>query len=102
MDEGLRPIERRMRKLSQAGVDDVEIAWRFRRTPRTIRNMRAWAELPRPQGPATDTATLRPIERRVLRWLDDGAVLEDLAPRFRRGPAYLEQVEQLARLKRGH
>jgi hypothetical protein len=100
--EGLRPIERRMRKLAAAGADDVEIAWRFRRNPKTVRNMRAWAELPRLQAASPATTRLRPIERRVLRWRDDGVALEDLAPRFRRGPAYLGQVEQLARLKRGH
>ncbi len=91
-----------MRKLVAAGADDVEIAWRFRRTPRTVRNMRAWAELPRHGSTAKASGTLRPIERRVLRWRDDGVAVEDLTSRFRRGPAYLEQVEQFARYKRGH
>jgi hypothetical protein len=108
MDEQrLRPIERRMRKLAAAGTDDVEIAWRFRRTPRTVRNMRDWAELPRqatdPQiDAARDGTELTAIERRVLRWRDEGVAVEELAARFRHRPAYLEQVEQIARYKRGH
>jgi hypothetical protein len=101
-EPGLRPIERRMQKLTAAGADDLEIAWRFRRTPRTIRNMRAWAALPRQGATPSADGALRPIERCVLRWLDDGVAVEELSPRFRRGPAYLEQVEQFARKKRGY
>jgi hypothetical protein len=105
-DQHLRPIERRMRKLTAAGADDVEIAWRFRRTPRTVRNVRDWSQLPRQADvqPATtrDGTELTAIERRVLRWRDDGVNIDELAARFRRRPAYLEQVEQIARYKRGH
>ena len=35
----------------------------------------------------------------MLRWRDEGAEFADLAARFRRGPAFLEQVELLARYK---
>jgi DNA-binding CsgD family transcriptional regulator len=91
-----------MRKLAAAGADDVEIAWRFRRTPRTVRNMRDWSELPRQAVDPRDGTELTPIERRVLRWRDDGVAVEELAARFRHRPAYLEQVEQIARYKRGH
>jgi hypothetical protein len=91
--DGLRPIERRMRKLADAGVDDVEIAWRFRLTPRTVRNMLVWSELPRTNGHrvaggagvAGGVGGLRPIERRVLRWRDEGAGFDDVAARIRRG-----------------
>lgn len=98
-DRSLRPIERRMRRLADAGASDIEIAWRFRRTPKNVRQVMALSHLPREddRGPSTDR--LRPIERRVLRWREDGADFDEMAPRFRRGPAYLEQVEQLARYK---
>ena len=95
----LRPIERRMLKLAEAGASDVEIAWQFRRTPKNVRQVIALAQLPRQQPPASPPAGLRPIERRVLRWRDEGADFAELASRFRRRPAFLAQVEQLARYK---
>jgi hypothetical protein len=99
MDDTLRPIERRMLKLAEAGADEVEIAWRFRRTPKNVRQVIACARLPRPDGQTASPAALRPIERRVLWWRDQGADFSDLAARFRRGPVFLAQVEQLARYK---
>ena len=98
-DGDLRPIERRMLKLSQAGADDIEIAWRFRRTPKGVRQVIAFSQLPRGDAPRAEAGRLRPIERCVLRWRDEGAEFADLAARFRRGPAFLEQVELLARYK---
>ena len=99
METTLRPIERRMLKLAEAGADDIEIAWRFRRTPKNVRQVLACARLPRAGAPAPGPTALRPIERRVLWWRDQGADLVDLAARFRRGTGFLEQVEQLARYK---
>jgi DNA-binding CsgD family transcriptional regulator len=96
--DDLRPIERRIRKMADAGADDVEIAWRFQRTPRTVRNIAAWADVPRRPRTA-DRDGLRPLERRLLRWRDQGADFEELAAKFRRRPSSLEQVEQLARYK---
>jgi hypothetical protein len=46
-DGDLRPIERRMLKLSKAGADDIEIAWRFRRTPKGVRQVMACSQLRR-------------------------------------------------------
>ena len=98
-DGDLRAIERRMLKLSQAGTDDIEIAWRFRRTPKGVRQVIAYSQLPRGDIRPPTPGGLRPIERCVLRWRDEGADFADLASRFRRGPAFLEQVEMLARYK---
>lgn len=98
--EGVRrPIERRMLKWAEAGASDVEIAWRFRRTPKSVRQVMALSQLPGRLGEAPKQDVLRPIERRVLRWRDEGVELTELASRFRRGPAFLEQVEQIARFK---
>ncbi len=87
-----------MLKLADAGASDIEIAWRFRRTPKNVRQVLTLARIPR-EGGGTGADVLRPIERRVLRWRDGGAEIAELASRFRRGPAFLEQVEQIARYK---
>lgn len=95
----LRPIERRMRRLADAGASDVEIAWRFRRTPRYVRQVMTLSDRRGGHVHTKPSGELRPIERRVLRWRDDGADYTELAARFRRRPAFLEQVELLARYK---
>lgn len=100
MDEqALRPIERRIRKLSQEGMPDPEIAWRFRRTPGYVRQVRRLAELPRTGADRTGDRTLRPLERRLLRWRDEGVDYPELAARFRRQPQTLERIEEMARFK---
>jgi hypothetical protein len=45
------------------------------------------------------SSALRPIERRILQWRDQGAEVAELARRFRRGPQSVAQVERLARYK---
>lgn len=98
-DGALRPIERRMLKLANAGVSDVEIAWRFRRTPKNVRQVMVLSQLPREGDHRRSPGGLRPIEGRVLRWRDEGANFTELGALFRRRPGFLEQVEQLARYK---
>ncbi|HVM39897.1 MAG TPA: hypothetical protein VM618_03845 [Acidimicrobiia bacterium] len=94
----LRPVERRMVKLSESGVDDVEIAWRFRRSPRFVKQVRELAQR-RPEAPPVPGPALRPIERRLLKWRELGLDHEELAPRFRRSADFLARVEHLARYK---
>jgi hypothetical protein len=95
----LRPIERRLHKLTEGGAGDVELAWMFQRTPRTVRNIRSWSDLRRAGRRPSVGGVLRPIERCVLRWRDEGAELDDLAARFRRRPSSIAQIERLARFK---
>jgi DNA-binding CsgD family transcriptional regulator len=99
-EHALRPLERRVLRLVRAGVGEAEIARRFRRRPDTIRRVIELADMPR-SSPATSTRddVLRPLERRVLRWRHDGAEPAEIAPRFKRGPAFIEQVERLAEYK---
>jgi hypothetical protein len=97
--EAGRPIERRMLKWAEAGATDVEIAWRFRRTPKGVRQVMALAQLPGRGGSQPTSSGLRPIERRVLRLRDEGVDIAELASRFRRRPGFLEQVERMARHK---
>jgi len=98
----LRPLERRVLRLVRDGVDEAEIARRFRRRPDTIRRVIELADVPR-RAPASSQRddVLRPLERCVLRWRDDGAEPADIAPLFKRGPAFIEQVERLAQYKLG-
>jgi len=42
---------------------------------------------------------LRPLERRVLRWLDDGVDHQHINEVFRRGPGFAGLVEEMARYK---
>jgi len=96
----LRPFERRVLRLAGEGVDVDEIGRRFRRSPETIRRVLALAELPRASRAETGSGDgLRSLERRVLRWRDAGAGYDEIAPRFRRSPGFVRQVEALARYK---
>ena len=49
-----------------------------------------------------NTPTLRPIERRVLTLQAAGYTDTEIARRFRRGPRFIEQVGELARLDGRH
>jgi len=95
---GFTPIERRMVRLADDGVGDEEIARRFRKSPAFVQRVRALARVPR-EGDGRGPANLRPLERRVLKWREKGASASDIAPRFRRQPRSIEQIERLARYK---
>jgi DNA-binding CsgD family transcriptional regulator len=98
----LRPVERLVLRLVDEGVDDVEIARRFRRSPEMIRRITAMARLPRTAGvrvvPVPDDG-LRPLERRLLRWRHYGATYTEIGARFRRSPVFVERVEAFAHYK---
>lgn len=97
-DLTLRPIERRILRLVDAGVDNAEIGRRFRRSPEWVARVRLLAQYPR-SGRHMQGDVLRPLERRVLRWRAAGAEYEQISPRFRRSPEFLRQVEALAHYK---
>ena len=97
-EKDLRPIERRILELVRAGVRDADIANRFRRSPAYVRRVVELADVRRREFSGT-ADQLRPVERRVLRLLEGGARPADIAARFRRTPAYVMQVERLARHK---
>ena len=97
--ERLRPVERRVLRWAEAGVGDAEIGHRFRRSERWARQVRFLAGLDWRTGPQARADRLRPLERRVLRWRDQGEDLVDLSDRFLRSPAHLARVEEYARYK---
>ncbi len=96
-DRSLRPVERRVLQLAESGIDDAEIARRFRHSPEWVARVRTLARQPRNGHLRGDV--LRPLERRVLRWRALGAEYEELSPRFHRSPKFLAQVESLALYK---
>ena len=94
----LRPLERRVSRLSAAGVAPSEIGRRFKRSSEYIERVLRFADLPGRSAPRPQLG-LRPLERRLLCWRDGGASPADLAVRFRRGPAHIERVLALADYK---
>lgn len=96
--ETLRPIERRVLRLAQEGVDHREIARRFRRSPDFIGRVIGFARLPG-RDPSRGSEVLRPVERRILDWRQQGADYSEIAPRFGRSPDFVERVERLAQYK---
>jgi len=97
---GVRPLERRIQKLVDAGCSDVEIARRFRRSASGIARVRVLAGLHAPYPrPAERADRLRPIERRVVRWSDAGVDATEIGRRFGRSGGHISRVEVLARWK---
>ena len=103
--ERLRPVERRVLRWAESGLDDAEIARRFGRGERWAAQVRFLADLdrpapaPAPSAPSAPDDRLRPIERRLLRWREEGADHDQLSGRFRRSPEFLARVEEYANYK---
>ena len=100
MDEfaGLRPLERRVSKLAADGVVPAEIGRRFNRSEDFVVRVLELASVPGRSAPDS-TGGLRPLERRLLRWREEGVSAPELADRFHRGPDYIERVLALADYK---
>lgn len=96
---GLRPIERRVLRWVEAGVSDAEIGRRFGRSERWVAQVRLLAQLDRSASSAVRSDRLRPLERRLLRWREQGVDHDELSDRFRRSPGFLARVEDYAQYK---
>lgn len=99
----LRPFERTVLRLADAGMSTAEIAWRFRRSPGHIDRVLDLSRIPRQPSPATPggDGVLRPVERRVLRARENGLDRAEIAARMRRTPGHVARVEQYAAFKLG-
>lgn len=97
----LRPFERAVLRLSDAGMPSGEIAWRFRRSPGHIDRVLDLSRMPdRALAPAPSSpSTLRPVERQVRRARLDGVDLAEIAARMRRSPSHVDRVDQYASYK---
>ena len=91
----LRPLERCVLRLMHDGVDEAEIARRFRRRPESIARVIAYTGIPR-TGIALEAAALRPLERRILKWRAGGAGHAEIGRRFHRSAGHVARIEQLA------
>ncbi len=99
--QALRPLERRVLHLRDAGVAIDEIGRRFRRSPEHIERVIDLTEIPgRSAERSSDRPGLRPIERRVLHWRREGLGHDEIAARFRRSPGHIRRIEGLALYKR--
>jgi DNA-binding CsgD family transcriptional regulator len=100
-DQRLRPIERRVLALKEAGVSDTEIAHRFRRGRRFMDQVAELAHLDGRDAKQRHRrpGSLRPVERRILGWRDRGMSTDEIAERFRRSPDFVSRVERIARYK---
>jgi DNA-binding CsgD family transcriptional regulator len=95
-----RAFERRVLRLDAEGCDHGEIARRFKRSRATIERVIVMADLPRGEQVASQPEqTLRPIERRVLRWRDAGAGPAEIGARFHKSAGHISRVEGFARRK---
>jgi DNA-binding CsgD family transcriptional regulator len=98
-DHRLRPLERRILRMTEDGLDDAEIGRRFRHSGQWAARVRDLTQVPRLTGARLQGDVLRPLERRVLRWRASGAGYDELSPRFRRSPEFIRRVEALANYK---
>ncbi|MHB1787582.1 MAG: hypothetical protein ACYCS7_15890 [Acidimicrobiales bacterium] len=126
----MRPLERRILAMVEAGTDFAEIARRFRRSPEFISRVVEIARLPHAEldadeaGPAKDSSNpasgpsnpasgsgspspdgpqlLRPIERLVLKSRAAGVPMDLMARQIKRSTAHLERIADLAAYKLGN
>lgn len=95
--EHLRPIERRVLEMKHEGVAIDEIAARVNKSPEFVERLIAWTQIPRTGD--KDDRHLTPKEQRVLDLRAEGESHSEIAERFKKGEAYIRQVEGLAHFK---
>lgn len=97
MTDDLRPIERRVLAMREAGQENGEIATRINRTPAHVERILQWTEIPR-QGRPQSRAP-QAMEKRVLALRAAGESHEQIADRFKRSRRSIRQVEGLAHFR---
>jgi hypothetical protein len=97
--KNLRPLERRILALKDAGEDDAQIGRRFKRSPDFISRVTELARLDGRHADDSEGPGLRPLERRVIDLRERGVSRDELARRFKRSPDHVARIEHLARYK---
>lgn len=110
-ESSLSPVERRILAMATRGLEHTEIAVKFRRSPRYVRQVLEIAKLressaflsasrgeaPRaPRWGSVGGRALTPRQRVVVKWRDRGASYAEIASRLRRSPSYVKRIESLA------
>ena len=96
----LRPLERAVLRRRDDGLGIDEIAARFGRSAGHIERIIDYTSLPRVTGGTPRSLShLRPIERRVLRLIDEGSDYEHLGAVFKRSAGHMRRVAGLAHLR---
>ncbi len=90
-----------MTSMAAAGVTPAETGRRFHRSDRYVEQVLRLAQIPRTTDarPSSAGSDLRPLERRLLRWRDEGTDPADLATMFGRTPEHIERVLALVDYK---
>lgn len=97
MTEHLRPLERRVVAMSDAGLDHSEIATKINRSAAHVERVLGWTKIPRSQPPPGKAT--RALERRVLDLRSAGESHDEIASRFKRSARSIRQIEGLAHFR---
>lgn len=98
MHDHLRPVERRVLALRDAGESSEQIARRLRRSPEHVDRIIGWTDIPRSGPPPRLAARAR--ERLVLALRGDGVDHGTIAERFGRSEGFIRRMEGLAHYRR--
>ena len=87
--------------MADAGVTPAETGSRFHRSGRYVEQVLRLARVPRTADgrPTPVGMSLRPLERRLLRWRDQGVDVGEVAAMFGRSPEHIERVLALVDYK---
>ena len=94
----LRPVERRVVAMRDAGLGVEEIASRLRRSAAHVERMMSWIEIPRSRPPVGRSVAA--LERRVLALRAEGETHDQIGARFRRSGDFIRRVEGLAHYRK--
>ena len=90
-----------MTSMAEAGLTPAETGRRFHRSERYVEQVLRLAQVPRASDDQSNPvgAPLRPLERRLVRWRDEGVDAGEVAAMFGRTPEHIERVLALVDYK---
>jgi DNA-binding CsgD family transcriptional regulator len=99
--QDLRPIERVIVRLGESGLEIPEISRRIGKKPGTVTRILNMIDLRSgsPVTPMDDNATLRPLERVVIKLRARGESYGEIGNRLARSGAQVRRIESYAQLK---